>query len=237
ETHVFTADELNSLDLVSAFYTSTNDWPTDKTYYAQGIALTDIMDESDVIDSSITFEGADGYSVTLTAQQLFASRYTFADDEPRAVEPILAYRMIEGDQDSDIGDAKLQTAPTLVFGQEVAGEHTNPAFVEDICRITVTNQVEQWEPATVVGATDDVLTIRTGETVKLMHDDFSKVKLHYTLDGSEPTLSSTMYNPSTYQPELNKPILIDDNATLRVLVVGFGKLASDPVTFEIKVEP
>jgi hypothetical protein len=48
--------------------------------------------------------------------------------------------------------------------------------------------------------------IAAGESVKLQHKFSGLVKLHYTLDGTDPTELSPMYNPSTYQPELNLPI-------------------------------
>ena len=75
-------------------------------------------------------------------------------------------------------------------------------------------------------------SIAAGETVKLQHPDYGMVKLHYTLDGSEPTLLSTMYNPSTYQPELNRPIPISEPTVIKVLVSGYGKEDSEIATFE-----
>lgn len=49
----------------------------------------------------------------------------------------------------------------------------------------------------------------SGDKAKLQHKEIGKVKMYYTLDGSIPTEESALYNPSTYQPELNKPIVIN----------------------------
>ena len=59
--------------------------------------------------------------------------------------------------------------------------------------------------------------------------------MYYTTDGTDPTPYSTMYNPSTYQPEVNVPITVTEDVTIRVLVRGYGKNDSDisELTFSV----
>ena len=77
--------------------------------------------------------------------------------------------------------------------------------------------------------------IAPGETVKLQHPSFGLVKLHYTLDGTEPTELSPMYNPSTYRPELNVPIPITEDTVIKVIAVGYGKRNSPVAAYTFTV--
>ena len=70
--------------------------------------------------------------------------------------------------------------------------------------------------------------------MKLQHPYFGLVKLHYTLDGSDPTHMSPMYNPSTYQLELNIPIPITAPTVIKVLATGYGKNDSEIAVFEFE---
>jgi len=120
--------------------------------------------------------------------------------------------------------------PCLIIGQRNPFEHTNPAFVENISEIIVSDApCEAWPPATTFPKPE---FIAAGELVKLQHPDYGLVKLHYTLDGSEPTMLSPMYNPSTYRPELNVPIPITGPTVIKVLVCGYGKSDSEIAVFE-----
>jgi len=232
-TTTVTPDELHQFKIISDAYTSVNDWPSEKLYYALGISLKEVLADIDRSDTLITFEGADGYHASLTAAQLFAPRYTYVGGEAKEVEPLLAYRMIESDDAAALKDAQHLTLPTLIFGQENESEHTNPAFVEDIVRIEISDHIEQWSIPTIA---EDATVIEAGETVKLLHPDFSKVKIYYTLDGSDPSIASTLYNPSTYQPQLNTPITLHTDTTLKAIVLGYGRQSSPIASFEIEVK-
>jgi hypothetical protein len=67
-------------------------------------------------------------------------------------------------------------------------------------------------------------------------------KVHYTLDGSEPTVNSPMYNwvasrwsnRSDYK-EINCPIEIKKDTTIKAVVIGPGKRNSDVVEFKYTV--
>ncbi len=71
--------------------------------------------------------------------------------------------------------------------------------------------------------------------VELQYGDGSlwHTKIYYTVDGSEPTVHSNIYNISypTFQPHLNKPIPIDGPVTIKARAIGLGKLDSEVVTF------
>ncbi len=120
-------------------------------------------------------------------------------------------------------------APCLIIGQSHPAEQTNPAFVINVSEIIVSNKgPETWEPATSFPAEGK---IAAGESVKLQHKYIGLVKLHYTLDGTDPTENSPVYNISSYQPELNIPITIKDDTVIKVLVTGYGKENSEIATF------
>ncbi len=70
-------------------------------------------------------------------------------------------------------------------------------------------------------------------------------KVYYTLDGSDPTPESPMYNWVASRwwnnrkdelDEINKPIEINEDTIIKAVTIGNGKLNSDIVTFEYKVE-
>ena len=146
------------------------------------------------------------------------------------MEPILAYAYKEGSL--DLEDAVPEPL-CLILGQTNPAEHTNPAFVEDVTEIIFSaEEPEVWEPASTFPGEGN---IASGETVKLQHPYFGLVKLHYTLDGTEPTELSPMYNPSTYRPELNVPISITEDTVIKVITVGYGKRNSPVATYTFTV--
>ena len=74
-----------------------------------------------------------------------------------------------------------------------------------------------------------------GTEVKLHYGDDSlwHTKIYYTLDGTEPTVKSNLYNISypTFRPWLNKPIPITGDVTIKARAIGLGKLDSEVKTF------
>ena len=78
-----------------------------------------------------------------------------------------------------------------------------------------------------------------------LHSPFDdEDKVHYTLDGSDPTIESPMYNWiasrwwSSRADELNtinRPIEITRDTTIKAKVIGPGRLDSDIVTFFYQV--
>ncbi|MCL1805698.1 MAG: chitobiase/beta-hexosaminidase C-terminal domain-containing protein [Clostridiales bacterium] len=221
-------------------YSTINNWPASRFYAGRGIRVAAILEAAGVLDTAslITFRSVDSYETALTREQLLGGAryyYPFAaegsDEDAEIVEPILAYEFKEGS--ADLANA----APgdfCLLFGQRSPFEHTNPAFVENISEILVSAAPPgQWREAGIFPASG---RIEAGDSIKLQHPEFGLVKMFYTLDGSEPTELSTMYNPSTYRPELNKPIVFTENAVLKVLVTGYGREDSPIAVYEIIVE-
>lgn len=235
----FTESELRLLEperteMLSYTYSTVNNWPAPRFYVANGYSVSSILRAAGAFDSArtVTFLAADGYGVSLTREQLFAEQYCFPhvneDPEDAApVQPMIAFRWREGAE--DIGEIR-DDKPIFIFGQRTPFEHTNPAFVVGVAEIIIDDsECEVWQTATTFPEPGE---IDVGETVKLQHPAFGLVKMYYTLDGSDPTAFSTMYNPSTYQPELNRPILISAPTTIRVLVTGYGKNDSEIAVFE-----
>ena len=218
----------------SHVYSAINNWPTARFYVAEGYSVAAILLEAGLYKSArtVTFRAADGYEVSLTAEQLFSPQYFFPrvgenDSDAAQVFPIIAFRWREGADDLD---NLREDKPSLIIGQRYPLEHNNPAFVVGVTEIIVSDApTEAWPPASTFPLPGP---IAAGETVKLQHPDYGLVKLHYTLDGSEPTPLSPMYNPSAYQPELNKPIPITEPTVIKVLVSGYGKADSEIAVFE-----
>ena len=224
-------------DLTEPFthvYSTINNWPTPRFYAAEGYSVASILMAAGLYETAqtVTFRGADGYEISMTREQLLAPQYFYPqvgenEEGAEPVFPIIAYRWREGTDDLE----KLRdNKPGLIIGQRNPFEHTNPAFVVGVAEIIVSETpCEVWPAASTFPLPGP---IAKGETVKLQHPDYGLVKLHYTLDGSEPTMLSPMYNPSTYQPELNVPIPIIEPAVIKALVYGYGKANSEIVVFE-----
>ena len=235
----FTEEELieTGQDQINAFthvYSTINNWPSTRFLVAGGYSVKSILEMAGALETvqTISFRAADGYEASLTREQLFGEQYYYpkageSEDGAEPVMPIIAYRWREGTTNlSELRDEK----PTLIFGQRYMSEHTNPAFVEEVAEIVIdTAPCEIWAAASTFPLPG---SIAEGETVKLQHQFYGIVKMFYTLDGSDPTTASKMYNPSTYQPELNVPIPITEHTIIKVLVTGYGKKDSEISTFE-----
>ena len=214
-------------------YSTVNNWPTSRFYAAEGYDVLSILALAGLYDiaQTVTFRGEDGYEASLTRDQLLAPRFSYplvnkSEDGAEPVVNIIAWRWREGS--ADPGELR-EDKPILIIGQSNPFEHTNPAFVVGVAEIVVSGDpCESWPVASTFPLPG---LIAAGETVKLQHPDYGMVKLYYTLDGSEPTVLSRMYNPSTYQPELNVPIPINGPTEIRVLVSGYGKLDSEIAVF------
>ena len=218
----------------SHVYSTINNWPTPRFYAADGYIIADILAAAGLYETAqtVTFRANDGYEASLTREQLFEPQHYYPhvgenDEGAAQVYPIIAYRWRKGTDDLDtIRDEN----PCLIIGQRNPFEHTNPVFVENLSEIIVSDApCEAWPAASTFPPPG---IIANGETVKLQHSSYGLVKLHYTLDGSDPTPLSAMYNPSTYQPELNVPIPITEPTLIKVLVRGFGKTDSEIAEFE-----
>ncbi len=220
-------------------YSTINNWPAPRFYAARGITVRSILKAAGVLDTAqlITFRSPDSYEVSFTREQIldtprfyYPQVATDSAEGAETVEAVIAYEYKEG---ADVMTAAVPDTPCLVIGQSYPGEHTNPAFVVGVSEIIVSDKKAQpWEPATAFPAAGK---IAAGELVKLQHKNQGMVKIHYTLDGSEPSYLTPMYNPSTYQPELNKPIPIEGNTVIKAIVTGYGRPDSQAAEFSYEV--
>ncbi|MEI7885128.1 MAG: metallophosphoesterase [Clostridia bacterium] len=242
ENKSFTLQELSTLTNsgFNHIYSTINNWPSAKFYAAKGITVRSILEKAGVLDTAqvITFRSPDSYEISFTRKQLLDNpQYYYpninngSDIHSERVEPIIAYEYKAGSNSlQDVSADEL----CLIIGQMNPFEHTNPAFIANVSEIIVSEELpEIWQQAT---AFPEQGQVAIGEKVKLLHKNFGLVKLHYTLDGTEPTVLSPMYNPSTYQPELNAPIIIDKDTIIKVLATGYGKEDSKIKTFTYKVK-
>ena len=221
----FSLDELAALKEgnVQIIYSVTNNYPTNRILYRQGILLDYLLKQAGIKDSAmqLKFISSDGYSRTFTRQELLNDlRYYFSDGAaPVKVPAIIALA------DSSKGFAFMtDIEPSLTMGQRVLEEQTNPWFVKYLQTIEVSTAApEQWDPVTFSKASGP-----GGVTVTLQHPNFDAVKIYYTTDGSNPTINSNVYNISAsyYQPQLNQPIVISDDTEIRAIAIGAGKTDS-----------
>ena len=223
-------------------YSTINNFPTSKFYAAKGIRIDKILEAAGVLQTAslITFRSEDGYNVTLTRQQLLGDTHYYYPNVKEGsaqgaeqVWPILAYEYKEGS--GDMGAIRAEDF-CLIIGQRNYQEQTNPVFVKNITEIIVSSAApEKCAAATIWPASGQ---IEAGESIVLEHKNLDRVKIYYTLDGSDPTERSIMYNPSTtnYQMDLIKPIVFTESAVLKVLVTGYGRANSDITVFEITIK-
>jgi hypothetical protein len=223
---VFTRAQLEAMttEITRSVYSAANNFPTDKVMYRQGIPLLYLLRQAGLKDNAqqLTFTSSDGYARTFTCKELLQDqRCYFAPDGSRIKVPaIIAWA------DSSKGfDSMSDTDLVLTMGQRVKGEQNNPWFVKCLSTIEVsTTPPEQWPKVTFTSSSGP-----DGITVKLNHSNFDAVKIYYTLDGSNPTIYSHLYNVSAsyYQPELNQPVVIKKNTEIRAIAIGAGKNDSE----------
>jgi hypothetical protein len=221
----FSLDELATLKEgnVQIIYSVTNNYPTNRILYRQGILLDYLLKQAGIKDSAmqLKFISSDGYSRTFTRQELLIdARYYFADDGTRVEVP--ATIAFADSSKSFAYLAHMELA--LTMGQRVQGEQNNPWFVKYLQTIEVSTAApEQWSPVTFSKAPGP-----NGVTVTLQHPNFDAVKIYYTTDGSNPTINSNVYNISAsyYQPQLNQPILVSGDTEIRAIAIGAGKTDS-----------
>jgi len=203
-----------------------NAWPTAKSFTAEGVSIAALLKAVGIKSDAgvVTITGRDGYLARFTPDQLSKPRQTYPQLKTNSaagaasVDALLAWSWGES------GDAGASTKLRNFVGQGSLTDTNSVVSVQDVESITVAaGPLELWAPPQY-----DVAKSATARTVTLYHDSMDSVQIYYTLDGSEPTMASKLYNPSTsyYQPKLIVPIKASAGATLKMLVVGYGKLPS-----------
>ena len=219
-------------------YSTTNNWPAFGHTAAHGISLPYLLRQAEMINSAESFvlTAADGYRVTATYDQIFGTRYAYAEHSREgsggasSVEAILAW---EWGEEGGVRPEDLRS----FFGQCGPMEVNTSYFVASLIRIEVLNASQgTWD---IPGASiADGSEVTFGTELRLLHDNMDNLRIYYTLDGSVPDYNSTVYNRSTsfFQPQLITPIFLAESVTVKAFAAGFGRDPSDVVTFSYIVE-
>lgn len=232
-------EDLEKMPLVKYSYSTSNNFPTNKIIYAEGILLESILSKVNLKSSITTIKvtSVDGYSKTFTAQELLKDdRYYYPNINKGSTEGLQLTKPIIALKTGEKGFGQLEKAdPVLMMGQRSVNEQNNPWFVKSVAKIEISAKpIEKWSAPVADPASGEVTN---GKEIKLLHKQLDSLKIYYTLDGTDPTINSSMYNKSAsyYQPELNLPIKIEKNTTLKVIAIGAGKPNSDIVTYQYTV--
>ncbi len=240
----FTRGELEAMqgDMVQYIYSSQNNFPTKKLIAAKGIPLAVLLEKAGIKPEAqlITIKAFDGYNKTFTRQELLEdTRYTFpnimanATNDAQPVETIISLMGGRGDE----GFEGMRTENLkLCMGQRAMTEQTNPWFVKNAAIIEVSNEMPEKCEAPEIEL--DTQTLVAGPGLKFTHLDFDKVKIYYTTDSSKPDFNSGMFNISTtnWQPQLNVPILLDEDRIFKAIAIEPGKRNSEVVSITCKKE-
>ncbi len=205
-------------------YTHTNNFPSDKTEYAEGIPLENVLKLAGYKPEAtlIKVTASDGYSRTFTCQELLNDpRYSF-NGSSQARVPALIQLKGSAKSFNDLADKELM----LILGQRVKGEQTSPWMVKYLADIEVTTEkITSWEAVTFTTGLNE----QKQEVLELGHKNYDLVKIYYTTDESEPTINSKIYNVSAsyYQPQLNVPLPIKAGLKVKAIAVGAGHSNSE----------
>ena len=218
-------------------YSTTNNWPSFERMEAHGISIPYLLRQAGLRSNaaSIKFVSTDGYFATLTFNQVFGTRYSYASHSAAgssgasAVEPVVAWAW------GNVGKTRQESIRPF-FGQSGPWEVNTASFVKDLCKIEVsTTPAGTWA---VPGASiADGSTVSAGAELELTHSNMDNIRIYYTLDGSEPGYSSPVYNQSAsyFQPQLIKPLILTKSVTVKAFAAGIGKERSPAVAFSITV--
>ncbi len=254
-----TLAELQNMQQCQQVYSAVNTWPTKKWYVGKGVELRDLLDLAGMnsYNGLIKLTAADGFTITLTIRELLnETRYYFPNFKngsdgdghipgssagAQTVEPIIALLSAEGTSDP----AYMNDLNSLLFmlGQRAVTEQTGQLFVKNLSIIEVLSESpSQWDTPEAEPSSGEV---PVGTLVKLSNNNMDDDKIHYTLDGSTPTINSPMYNwiASRWWSSrddvleiINHPIEIKEDTTIKAITIGPGKTDSDIATFTYKAK-
>ncbi len=255
---MFSLSQLQAMPQYEHVYSTINTWPTKKWYVGRGVNLRDLLDLAGIKEDArlLIFTSSDGYEVTLTVKELLKDkRYYFprlkenhssdgsipgSAAEAVEVEPILALVSTEGsDNPADMND---MDSLLLICGQRAVAEQTNNIFLKYISKIEVlTAAPQKWDNPRASMENGDVLA---GTLIELSNKRNDSDKIHYTTDGSTPTVNSPIFNWSAkrwwnQRPDslgnVNKPIEINQDTVIKAITIGPGKEDSEVVTFSYQI--
>ncbi len=257
----FTMAELEDMEQYQHVYSTVNTYPTKKWYTARGVRLRELFDLADIKKEEaqlIRFVSSDGYEVTLTAKELLEDRRFYfpglKENHPHdgsipgsaegkeEVEPIIALLSIEGSNDPD--HMTDRDAPHLIIGQRAVTEQVCTLFLKYVSKIEVlTTTPEKWDaPRANI---PDKTVVPEGTMLELFNKLGDADKIHYTIDGSTPTVDSPMINWiakrwHSLRPEdlgiINSPFEINKDVVIKAKTIGPGREDSDVVTFTFTID-
>ena len=232
-------------------YSGYNTFPSFKECInAEGPTLIGIINASGLkLNSGETVKISDksGYSTTLIAEELSEDRYYFPKGkngtENGNAAPQESYEgSVKVPAIIDISDTGLEDNGVLRFGQVAPNEQNFPGFVKYVLndgKLIVGGNAENCEP--VQNITDsngkqlaDNTSVIKGTELHIEEPE-KNVKIYYTLDGSEPTDGSQIYNYSEYVDIKYPKLDTAGSITLKVKTVKYGKYDSEPSTFRYNV--
>lgn len=258
--HTFTLTELKAIadgQVGPRLYSTINTWPTKSWYAAEGVKLANLLAEAGIKEEArlIKVKSRDGFTTTFTRKELLEDyRYYYpglkdnheffgyipgSPEGAEKVDTILALRSVDSDDFDEMNDRE---APLLVFGQRWVTEQTNHAFTKYVNEIEVSTAAPgKWDTPTVIPA-GGIVPAGTGVILKSKFNDVDKV--YYTIDNSDPTYKSPMYNwiasrwwgsRQDVLNEINHPIEINSDTTIKAVTIGLGKEDSAIVSFNYRV--
>ncbi len=257
----YTQSQLEAMPQIQEVYSCVNTWPTKQWYIGKGVALSYLLgsEQADIKSNAtlIRFTSKDGYYMTLTVEELLEdSRYCFPNFKTGndadghipgstkgkvRVETILALTSTQSDNPGYMNELD---ALHLMLGQRAVTEQTGPLFVKNVNKVEVlSGSIPKWD---VPEAEPSGGTVPIGTEVRLSNKNMDQDKIHYTTDGSTPTLDSPIYNwvakrwwsargDETVE-KINHPIEITEDTVIKAVTIGAGKRNSGVATFTYKVE-
>lgn len=242
----FTMVDLQTLPQETYTYSGYNHWPSLRVFKdLTGPSLKSILAVAGLKDEAtlLSFRPAGGKYARMDftrAQLLDEQRYYFPDGEnPGDCVEWPPLRSEKGKVPVETIIALNDSNGRVCFGQRAPNEPTGGdcVMIQDMLKggvIEVTTApLQQW----AAPSADPVPgTVAPGTRVNLIKPDgiADNVMVYYTLDGSEPTYGSYIFNISypSFRPEMNKPVPVNGDVIIKARTIGFGKLDSEVKTFQ-----
>jgi len=239
----FTMDQLKAMQ-TTADYTGYNYYPSLQDYRnTTGVTLKTLFEQAGGLKDNATIikikSPTSTYAYFTKRDLMDLPRYYFPAGENfvDCSEWPPAGRSEEGAVPVDAMIA-FRNGGKIIYGQQSPLEPTccKGEQMEGLlpgCTIEVTTDpLQQWD---MPWAEPDSGTVVPGTEVKLHYGDDSlwHTRIYYTLDGTEPTVKSNIFNISypSFRPKFNKPIPVTGDITIKARAIGLGRLDSEVRTF------
>jgi len=246
----FTMADLQALPQKNYTYSGYNHWPSLKVFKDMtGPSLKSILDVAGLKDNATLIRvkptGGRFMHADFTKEQLLDEpRYYFPDGEnPGDLVDWPPIRSEKGKEPVETIIALNDSHGRICFGQRAPNEPTGGdcVMIQELCNNGVievlTMPLQQWKAPTADIPSGSVAR-GTRITLEKPDDAADNVMVYYTIDGSEPAYGSFIFNISypSFRPELNKPIPVKGNLTIKAKTIGFGKFDSEVAVFQYNLE-